>query len=233
LQLYVLPGNPPPNFRYRCVYNRAYAHYRSVWTRIFNRPGRPPQFDPAGFYRQNYIFHIEQEGTVVAQTLATHYHLENNITKELPFISSLLGLPLEFLKNHSANSCLSLEYSSIAREFSPRRLNGLNMYRVIFQLALNYARTLSVDAVVGHPRRLTQTNEVTSEIGCRVIRSGLDKYGVSVDVSIGLLDEVTADNDTLVMDKVAHLWRKRLDCIGLSFAQNSDFYNQYLNLPLQ
>ncbi len=231
MQLYVLPGNPPPNFVHRPIYNRAYEHYRRTWTRIFNRPGRPPQYYPSGFYRQNYIFHVEHKASVVAQTLATHYHLNNKITTDLPFFSAMIGKPLEFLKNASADSCLSLEFSSIGREFSPRHLEGLNMYRVIFQLALKYARSLCVDAVIGHPRRLTQTNEVTTEIGCRVLRSGLSKYGVSVDVSIGLLDEVTADNELAVMKQVSKLWDNRIDCIGLSSEQNLEFYNQYLKSP--
>lgn len=228
MQLYILPGNPPPNYELRDVYNRGYEHYKKTWERLFNRPNRPKLYDPMGYYRQNYIFHVEDDERVVCQTLGTHYHLDNKISLDLPFFEKFYGAPLEYLNKNHVSSCLSLEYSSVAKAYSPRKLDGLNMYKVIIQLSIKYAKSLAVDAVIGHPRRLTKTNDVTTEIGCKVIKANEEKYGVTVDVSVGLLKEVTSYSELNVNRLINNLWDSRIDSIGLTTEDQEQYYSQFL-----
>ncbi len=225
MMFYILPGNPPPNFIHREQYNLAYLHYKNTWQRIFNRPGREPLYDPMGFFRQSYIFQISDGTNVVAQTLATHYHLKNIITPDLPFFENFIGIPLEYLSKNQCNSLLSLEFSSVGREYSERK-SGVNFYRVIIQLAVNLAHMIDVDAVIGHPRRVTNTNQLIGEIGCKCIVPNLVKYGVSVDVYAGLIKELHPFDDIQANQYSNLLWQSRVDTTFVSQQNHQEDYFQ-------
>lgn len=222
----ILPGNPPPNFKHRDLYNKGYLFFKNTWERIFNRPNRPQLYDSMGYFRQNYILQISHEGTVIAQTLATHYNLKNTITEDLPFFENFLGIPIQYLRDHQCSSLLSFEFSAVHGDYSERKL-GVNLYKVILQLAITVAKTMDVDAVIGHPRRLTKTNTLVEGAGCKCIVPNLKKYGVSVDIYIGLAGELTPYDDQDVFKLVDELWEKRLDTIQLTRGSAEDYFCQY------
>lgn len=206
LNFYILPGRPQPGFSAMENYNKAYQFYKNTWQRIFNRPGRPHQYDPMGFFRQNFIFQIQDRDKVIAQTLSTNYSLHALITEELPFFENFLGLPIEYLKENGCYSLSSLEYSAVARDYSERKYH-VNLYKVIIQLGIHFAQMLRAEAVIGHPRRVTGTNELAKEIGCECIVPNRSKYGVSVDVFVGVMAKLNAYNDPVANQITRDLWR--------------------------
>jgi hypothetical protein len=231
-KLHILPGNPPPNFIFRKEYNEGYKFYQNTWERIFNRPHRPAFFDPLGFYRQSYIFQISNNSTVIAQTLATHFHLDNLVTEQLPFFECFHGDPLEFLKSENCKSLLSIEYSAVSRENSERKI-GLNLYKVLIQLVVNHCKLLDVDAIIGHPRRVTNTNQVIAEIGCKKKSEAVTKYGVSVDIYAGVIEYLIPFDDKDVNLLSEFLWNSRIDTTGITDQFSDSNYNAQYYKPNQ
>ncbi|MCJ8277305.1 MAG: hypothetical protein MJK18_10730 [Bdellovibrionales bacterium] len=68
---------------------------------------------------------------------------------------------------------------------------------------------------------------MTSDIGCKPIKSGLSKYGVSVDVSVGILSEVANFPEIDVNKIVTELWENRIDTLGLKNPRKEEFRDLY------
>lgn len=214
LQFSILPGNPPPHFSNRKAYNEAYFFYKKTWERIFNRPGRPKHFSPDAFFRQSYVFQIKEGEEIVAQTLSTHFHLDHLITSEHSYFGNFKPEHIERLRCEGLLSLLSLEFSAVGRQFSPNRTEGLSYYKVIMQLGFQVARHLQVDAVFGHPRRVTGTNDVIFDAGFETYGEAMSKYGVSIDLAIGDLKKLKP-YDEREMNVAYELWERREDTIGV------------------
>ena len=160
--------------------------------------------------RQDYIFQIEQNGKVVAQSTATHYTLQSLMVEDLPVFECFKGEPLEVLRSKGLNHMYSVEFTSVAPEYRPRTV-GFNFYKVILQLCIMKARETGSDAIFGHPRRLTKTNELVEEIGCKPLGHKKNKWGVSVDLFYGELSELGPYNDEFTERLASSLWDKRID----------------------
>lgn len=216
LKLYILPGNPPPAFPFRDLYNSAYAFYKETWERIFNRPKRPKLYDANSFFRQSYVLQIQDGSQIVGQTLATHFHLGNVITLDLPYFESLKESAVELLASRNAKSLLSMEYSALHRDFSPRKVNWLNLYEVLLHSGFTLAQCLDVDALVGHPRRLTKTHNIIDKLGYHCVQRQKQKYGVSVDVFVAFMSDLQPHSDPAISNLVRQLWATRTDTTGIT-----------------
>lgn len=227
ISLIMLPGNPPPNFPYKEMYNKAYEFYKNTWQRIFNRPHRPPLYDAYGFFRQNYIFQLSEGDKIIAQTLGTHLNLEHSVTTDLAFFEKFKGKANEFLKLNNVRSILSLEYSAVTEKYSPRNAENINFYDIILLLSMRMAKALDVDAIIGHPRRLTKTNSRVYAIGYTCIESQKTKYNVSVDIVVGLMKNLIEPVSAEIKSALEKLWENRIDTIGISRNDASLYFSYF------
>lgn len=208
--LVIYPGRIYPWDEHQQIHDRGYSYFKNTWERIFNRPNRPPQYSAMGFFRQDYVIQIENGGVIAAQSMATHYDLDRLITPDHPFFECWQGEPLAQMKSEGLRQVLSLEYTSVAREFSPRMIDA-HLYKTIMDCSVKLMRSLDLDGVFGHPRRVTKTTDLVEEIGFKKAGSQKDKYGVSVDLTYAVASELTRYNDLASMRLSDEIWDARID----------------------
>ena len=72
-------------------------------------------------------------------------------------------------------------------------------------------RSLELDGVFGHPRRVTKTTDLVEEIGFKRAGSQKDKYGVSVDLTYAVAGDLTRYEDLASMKLSDEVWNTRID----------------------
>ena len=210
LKLVILSGRPDHSRPSHPSYDLAYSHFKQTWERICNRPNRPPNYSGFGFFRQDYILQIESASEVVGQTTATHYRTDDLVAKDLPVFECWLGEPFESLRSQNLKSLLSLEFTSIAKNYQPRKIE-FNYYKVLINLSVNLAKATGSQGIFGHPRRLTKTNDLIEQIGCRPLGQRKDKWGVSVDLYYGRTENLVPFPDIRAQKLTDQLWNSRED----------------------
>lgn len=208
--LLIYPGRVFPWDEHHQINDRGYSYFKNTWERIFNRPNRPPQYSAMGFFRQDYVIQIEEEGVIAAQSMATHYDLDRLVVADHPFFECWRGEPLARMKAEGLRQVLSLEYTSVAREFSPRMI-GIHLYKTLMDCSVKLMRSLELDGVFGHPRRVTKTTDLVEEIGFKRAGSQKDKYGVSVDLTYAVAGDLTRYEDLASMKLSDEVWNTRID----------------------
>ena len=232
LQFFIVPANMPPHFENRNLHNHSYNHYKNSWERILNRPGRESLFKPDEFLRQDYVFQVMNGEEVVCQILGTHYHLESTLTYDLSYFQNFKSDALAVLQSENIKKLMSLEYSSIKREYSPKYVDGINFGEVITYLGIEYAKHLGVEVILGMPRRVTGTNERVVNSGFRRVKSNLSKCNVTVDVTLGFINEIIEHPDRKTQFLISKLWNERNDLLGYSkndLAKNFNYYGKNIN----
>jgi hypothetical protein len=219
LQLIVLPGSPAPNFTNWITYQKGYDYYKATWERIFNRPKKPPQYSAEGYRRQSYIFQLMKNEKVIGQSCATHYPVGFSISKDLPYLQSYQGPALDSLEHQGCKNLLSLEYTSVLREYSTRKLNGLNLYKVLIYSSIKFGLELNIDGFLGLPRRVTNTTPLLTDIGFQIYSEQMDKYGVTVDVCAALRSEVKPYDDKEAMNLAEKIYMNINDTTGASSSE--------------
>lgn len=225
LNFYILPGNPPPNFIFRELYDKAYDYYKEVWERILNRRIGPGAYCAYNMFRQDLICIITHENRIVAQSLSSFMNLKSKITEDLEYFQNFKGPALHMMLEKGAENIFSVEFSSIDRNYSPRKTNGLSFYELISQLGIRLGFNFDIDVIVGQPRRVTGTNDKVDSFGFHRVREGISKCGLTVDLMLGFRGA------TLELPNLSHralvnkLWENRIDTTGLTFKT----YNEYIN----
>lgn len=204
-------GNPDPLFDNRLLYDKGYEHFRSVWERTFTRRAGAGSYDPYAFYRQNIIYTLFYGTEVAAQICSSFYQIKAAITPELGYYTNFLGKPHEFMVEKGIRFVSTGEYSSVARNYSPRKANGLHLNEVMTRIGLISGSQLGADAVLGLPRRVTGTNTVCSDLGMELLEPARERLGLVVDVFIGYKNTLKPSSDPQIEQLVNRLWRDRLD----------------------
>lgn len=229
LQFIILPANLPPHTQTTALHNQAYAHYKNSWERIFNRPGREPHYNADHFLRQDYIFEVLDKNEVVCQILGTHFHLDHDIMQDLTYFENFKTEAQEILKAEKVKRLMSLEYSSVNRDYSPKFSGGINFGEIITFLGVQYAKALGVEVILGQPRRVTGTNNRLFNIGFRKVKECITKFNLSVDLTFGFMNEIHPELDPAHQKLITHLWAHRQDFMGLTTGQSgllSSYYQQ-------
>ncbi len=215
-QFIILPANLPPHFGMSAVHNIAYLHYKNSWERILNRPGREALFNPDEFLRQDYVFQVMNNEEVVCQILGTHFHLDHALTQDFSYFQNFKSEAQETLRKENAKKLLSLEYSSVRREYSPKFVEGINFGEIITYLGVQYAKSIGVEAILGQPRRVTGTNERVINSGFRRVKANVTKCNVTVDLTLGFVNEIIEHPEDRTRNLINEFWTKRTDLLGYS-----------------
>ena len=216
LKLVIMSGRPDPKRSSHPSYGLGYTHFKQTWERICNRPNRPANYSGFGFFRQDYILQIESKGEVVGQTAATHYRTDDLVAQDLPVFECWLGEPFDALKAQGLKSLLSLEFTSIAKEYQPRKIE-FNYYKVLINLSILMVKETGSQGIFGHPRRLTKTNKLIEQVGCTPLGYKKDKWGVAVDLYYGRIENLVPFPDVTALRITNELWSTREDLTGASY----------------
>lgn len=220
-------GNPDPLFDNRLLYDKSYEHFRSVWERTFTRRAGAGSYDPYAFYRQNIVYTLFYGSDVAAQICSSFYQINAAITPELGYYTNFLGKPHEFMLEKGIRFVSTGEYSSVARNYSPRKVDGLHLNEVMTRIGLISGSELGADAVLGLPRRVTGTNTVCLDLGMELLEPARERLGLVVDVFIGYKNTLKPSTDPQIEKLVNRLWGERVDLHARPQAQlPNSFFDQ-------
>ena len=214
LSLVILPGNPPPGFAQIGLYNDAYRHYKSVWERTFTLRAGAGSYDAYAFFRQDLIYLFMYRGQIAGQICSSYLSLNSEILTDLAYFDNFRGAALETMLARGLKTVVSLEYSSIARPFSPRMLGGFHLNELITRMSVVGGAYFGAEGMLALPRRVTGTNDVVDKLKFEKIAESKSRMGISVDVFIGNRENMPAYEDAAVEFAFQTIWSKRTDLVS-------------------
>lgn len=211
LKLVILPGKPAADFGALDLYNKAYDHFKAIWQRTIKLRTGAEAYDPYCFFRQDASITIFHGDEPAAQCLSSLLHVDAHITHDLSYFKHFKGAPEEYLREKRVQAFSTIEFSSVGREYSERKIGGLCLNEMINQFGSKFGYYRGAGAVAGLPRRVTGTNAKAERLGYRKLAEGLERHGLCVDVMIALEEDIQPHENPGVQLLIDRLWNERLD----------------------
>ena len=143
----ILPGKPGPDFQNQELHDRAYAFWKSFWSKIYSDAGSPESFVPEDFTRQDFIPVILHGDTIVAMHLYTIFNIRSQANREHRYFKFFPEEFFSYLSDHSVASVLSLEFLTVAEGWRKHEI-GFSLARVLVECCRKLVTNVPIQAMI-------------------------------------------------------------------------------------